>query len=78
VLQRLLFRHPQLAVRGGDCAAPQLAVSGIALAGFVLLGVALFLRGTHFAASDRPTASSAVIALSALIVPLAQIAIAFG
>ncbi|WP_371874439.1 GGDEF domain-containing protein [Duganella rivi] len=55
-------------------------ISGIAFAGFVLLGLALFLRGAHLLANDDPagTANSLVIGLSALVVPLAQICIAFG
>jgi len=55
-------------------------VSGIAATGFVLLGAALFLRGVHMATHTDPgdSASSLVIALSALAVPLAQICIAFG
>ncbi|WP_371869765.1 GGDEF domain-containing protein [Duganella flavida] len=55
-------------------------VSGIAVAGFVLLGVALFLRGTHMLTHSDPAdaASSLVMALSTLAVPLAQICIAFG
>ncbi|MTV39768.1 diguanylate cyclase [Duganella radicis] len=55
-------------------------VSGIALAGFVLLGGGLFLRGVHMATHGDPAdgASSLVIALSALVVPLGQIIIAFG
>jgi diguanylate cyclase (GGDEF)-like protein len=55
-------------------------ISGIAVAGFVLLGVALFLRGTHMLTHEDPAdrASSLVIALSALVVPLSQICIAFG
>lgn len=55
-------------------------VTGITIAGFSLLGLALFLRGVHLlmhgAAGDSD--SSLVIGLSALIVPLAQICIAFG
>lgn len=47
-----------------------------------MLGLALFLRGvhmlTHADASTGDGGSSLVIALSALIVPLAQICIAFG
>jgi diguanylate cyclase (GGDEF)-like protein len=82
---RLCFSGFYFAILNWVCAAAiarrrSWRVSGIALAGFVLLGVALFLRGTHLLlhpdASDG--ANSVVIALSALIVPLAQVAIAFG
>ncbi|WP_343729540.1 GGDEF domain-containing protein [Duganella sp.] len=55
-------------------------VSGIAVAGFVLLGFALFLRGVHMLTQGDTAdgANSLVIHLSALVVPLAQICIAFG
>lgn len=55
-------------------------VIGISVAGFTLLGLALFLRGVHMLvhADAARDASSLVIALSALIVPLAQVCIAFG
>ncbi|SDG56065.1 MULTISPECIES: GGDEF domain-containing protein [unclassified Duganella] len=55
-------------------------VTSICVAGFTLLGLALFLRGVHMLLHADPgeNASSLVIALSALIVPLAQICIAFG
>lgn len=55
-------------------------VSGIAVAGFVLLGFALFLRGVHMLTQGDAAdgANSLVIHLSALVVPLAQICIAFG
>lgn len=52
-------------------------VTGITVGGFTLLGLALFLRGVHMLLHNEND-SSLVIALSALIVPLAQICIAFG
>jgi diguanylate cyclase (GGDEF)-like protein len=52
-------------------------VTGITVGGFTLLGLALFLRGVHMLQHNEND-SSLVIALSALIVPLAQICIAFG
>ncbi len=58
--------------------------AGIAIAGFFLLGVALALRGVHLllpavgAADADADANALVIAVSALVVPLAQICIAFG
>lgn len=58
----------------------QWRVTGICVAGFALLGLALFVRGVHLlthGGSDQD-GSSLVIGLSALIVPLAQICIAFG
>ena len=55
-------------------------VSGISLAGFILLGLALFMRGVHMLLHTDPadTASSLVMGLSTLAIPLAQICIAFG
>nr|WP_229262319.1 GGDEF domain-containing protein [Duganella guangzhouensis] len=55
-------------------------VSGIAIAGFTLLGLALCWRGAHLLLRGEPAdgSNSLVIALSALVVPLAQICIAFG
>jgi diguanylate cyclase (GGDEF)-like protein len=55
-------------------------VSGIAAGGFLLLGLALFLRGMHLLTQSGPAddASSLIIGLSALVVPLAQMCIAFG
>ncbi|MRX09852.1 diguanylate cyclase [Pseudoduganella sp. FT25W] len=55
-------------------------VSGISLAGFILLGLALFLRGVHMLLHTDPadTTSSLVMGLSTLAIPLAQICIAFG
>jgi diguanylate cyclase (GGDEF)-like protein len=54
-------------------------VSAISVAGFSLLGLALMLRGIHVLShGEGEQTSSLVIALSALIVPLAQICIAFG
>ena len=53
-------------------------VGAIALCGFVLLGLALFLRGVHMAVADDDSTMSLVIALSALLVSLGQVCIAFG
>jgi diguanylate cyclase (GGDEF)-like protein len=55
-------------------------VSGIAIAGFTLLGLAMCWRGAHLLLRGEPAdgANSLVIAVSALVVPLAQICIAFG
>nr|WP_315257206.1 GGDEF domain-containing protein [uncultured Duganella sp.] len=55
-------------------------VTAITVAGFSLLGLGLFLRGVHILAhgGNGDSGSSLVIGLSALIVPLAQICIAFG
>jgi diguanylate cyclase (GGDEF)-like protein len=81
---RLCFSGFYFAILNWICAAAiarrrTWRVSGIAVAGFVLLGVALFLRGTHLLYADSAdNANSMVIALSALVVPLAQVAIAFG
>jgi diguanylate cyclase (GGDEF)-like protein len=81
---RLCFSGFYFAILNWICAAAiarrrTWRVSGIAVAGFVLLGVALFLRGAHLLYSDpADNANSMVIALSALVVPLAQVAIAFG
>jgi hypothetical protein len=76
VLQRLLFRHPQLVCAAAMARRRSWRVSGIAVAGFTLLGVALFLRGLRMVVHADPAddASSLVIGLSALIVPLAQVA----
>lgn len=88
---RLCFSGFYFALLNWICAAAiarrgSWRVSGIAVAGFVLLGLALFLRGWHMAtqveapapAGAADHASSLVIALSALVVALAQICIAFG
>lgn len=55
-------------------------VSAITVGGFTLLGLGLFLRGVHMLTHGEAgdDANSLVIALSALLVPLAQICIAFG
>lgn len=82
---RLCFSGFYFALLNWICAAAiarrgSWRVSGIAVAGFVLLGLALFLRGVHMLtqADQAGAASSLVIHLSALVVPLAQICIAFG
>ncbi|MYM73639.1 diguanylate cyclase [Duganella sp. FT134W] len=55
-------------------------VSIVSLTGFVLLGLALFLRGVHMLLHGDPAdhSSSLVMGLSMLAIPLAQICIAFG
>src|SRR5450830_713205 len=55
-------------------------VSMVSLIGFMLLGLALFLRGVHMLLHNDPSdhSSSLVMALSTLAIPLAQICIAFG
>lgn len=55
-------------------------VSIVSLTGFVLLGLALFLRGVHMLLHVDPVdhTSSLVMGLSTLAIPLAQICIAFG
>lgn len=82
---RLCFSGFYFALLNWICAAAiarrgSWRVSGIAVAGFVLLGLALFLRGVHMLTQGDQAggASSLVIHLSALVVPLAQICIAFG
>nr|WP_229215789.1 GGDEF domain-containing protein [Duganella sp. CY15W] len=82
---RLCFSGFYFALLNWICAAAvarhgSWRVSGIAVAGFTLLGLALFLRGLHMVVDTDPAdhASSLVIGLSALVVPLAQVCIAFG
>jgi diguanylate cyclase (GGDEF)-like protein len=55
-------------------------VVGISVAGFSLLGLALLLRGVHMLLHGDPAdgASSLVMALTTLAIPLAQICIVFG
>jgi len=58
----------------------QWRVTGIAVFGFGLLGLALLLRGVHVLLHPDPAdnAGSLVMAVTMLVVPLAQICIAFG
>nr|WP_229259382.1 GGDEF domain-containing protein [Duganella aceris] len=82
---RLCFSGFYFAILNWMCAATiarhgRLRVTGISVAGFSVLGVGLLLRGMHMLLHPDPadSASSLVMGLSTLAIPLAQICIAFG
>lgn len=82
---RLCFSGFYFALLNWACAAVvarhgQWRVTGIAVTGFGLLGLALLLRGVHVLLHPDPAdnAGSLVMAVTMLVVPLAQICIAFG
>jgi diguanylate cyclase (GGDEF)-like protein len=82
---RLCFSGFYFALLNWACAATvarhgQWRVTGIAVFGFGLLGLALLLRGVHVLLHPDPAdnAGSLVMAVTLLVVPLAQICIAFG
>lgn len=82
---RLCFSGFYFAILNWMCAVTvarhgQWRVTGISVAGFSLLGLALLLRGVHMLLHPDPAdgASSLVMGLTTLAIPLAQICIAFG
>lgn len=82
---RLCFSGLYFALLNWLCAAAlarqrRWRVTGVALSGFALLGLALLARGVHMALHGDPVdrSSSLVMGLSTLAIPLAQICISFG
>jgi diguanylate cyclase (GGDEF)-like protein len=82
---RLVFSSFYFAALNGLCAVILARYGGwrgvtVSVSGFALLGIALFMRGAYLLVHIDPDEAhgSAVLSLSLLVVPLAQVCISFG